>query len=155
MPYIGGVEIDSITSESLKESTQTTDHELEDGEQITDHANNDPIEISIDGVIIDSSDQKLLKLREIRESKTIVSYNYQSRLERMLITSFNPVKSKDIKDGYTFSMTLKQIRLVKAPNVVRVSSGVKKQVKAVTNVGKKNVKTVQKAPAKRVTSKAR
>lgn len=155
MPYIGGVEIESITSESLKENTQTTDHALEDGEQITDHFNNDPIEISIEGYIRDESDEKLLKLRAMREKGTVLSYNYQSRLEKMLITSFTPSKNKDIKNGYLFSMTLKQIKMVKAPSVVRVTKAVKKQSKAVTNKGKKKVKSVQKAPPKKVTSKAR
>src|SRR5690606_824538 len=110
MPYLGDVLIDVIESEDLDESSSTTDHALEDGEQITDHVENDPIVLKISGIIIDPSDEKLLKLRKYRESGEVLSYNYRSRLETVLITSFSSKRDKDIKDGYSFSMTLKQIR---------------------------------------------
>ena len=156
MPYIGGVLIDVITSESLDESSNTTDHALEDGEQITDHVENSPIILSIEGIIIDPSEEKILKLRKMRQSGALFTYNYQSRLEMVLITSFNSKRNKDIKDGYSFTMSLKQIRLVKAPNTIRVTVKVKKQVKAVTKVGKKKVKkSVNKTPVKKVTTKAK
>lgn len=153
MPYLGDILIDVIESEELDESSSTTDHALEDGEQITDHVESDPIVLSISGVIIDPSDEKLLKLREYRQKGEILNYNYRSRLETVLITSFKPKKDKDIKDGYSFSMTLKQIRMAKAPNVIRVSVPVKKQVKPVSKVGKKTVKkSTNKTPQKKVTS---
>lgn len=153
MPYLGDILIDVIESEELDESSSTTDHALEDGEQITDHVENNPIVLSISGVIIDPSDEKLLKLREYRENREILNYNYRSRLETVLITSFKPKKDKNIKDGYSFSMTLKQIRMAKAPNVIRVSVPVKKQVKPVSKVGKKTVKkSTNKTPQKKVTS---
>ncbi|MFD1206633.1 phage baseplate protein [Sporosarcina contaminans] len=154
MPYLGDILIDVIEDEDLDESSSTTDHALEDGEQITDHIENNPIVLNISGVIIDPSDEKLLKLREYRQKGEILNYNYRSRLETVLITSFKPKKNKDIKDGYTFTMTLKQVRMAKAPNVIRVSVPVKKQVKAVTKAGKKTVrKSVNKTPVKKVTSK--
>lgn len=154
MPYLGGVLIDVITSESLGETSKTTDHALEDGEQITDHVENDPITLDLTGIIIDPSDEKLLKLREFRQKGELLFYNYRSRLETVLITSFSSKRDKNIKDGYSFTMTLKQIRMAKAPNVIRVSVPVKRQVKAVTKAGKKTLKkSTNKTPAKSVTSK--
>lgn len=154
MPYLGGILIDVIKSESLSESSTTTDHALEDGEQITDHAKSDPITLSIEGVILDPNDEKLLKLRKMRQEKEILSYNYQSRLENVLITAFNSKKDPGIKDGYTFTMTLKQIGIVKAADTIRVTVPVKKQVKAITKVGKKVAKkSVNKTPVKKVTTK--
>lgn len=150
MPYLGEVLIDIIQSEKLNESSKTTDHALEDGEQITDHVENDPITLDITGIMIDPSDEKLLKLRQYRQEGRLLTYRYISQLETVLITSFATEKDASIVDGYRFSMTLKQIRLAKAPNVIRVSVSVKKQTKAVTNVGRKSVKKVTKAPAKKV-----
>lgn len=156
MPFIGGVEIDVITSENLNESSKTTDHALEDGEQISDHVNADPINLALVGVIIDPNDEKLLKLREFRQKGELLSYNYRNRLETVLITSFNTKRDPSVKDGYSFTMTLKQIRLVKAPNMIRVSVPVKKQVKAITKAGKKSVKkTASKTTTKKVTSKSK
>lgn len=156
MPKIGDVLLDVIKDEDLNESSTTTDHALEDGEQITDHVENDPITLTVTGIVIDRNDTKLLKLRQYRQSGKLLSYNYRSRLETVLITSFNTKKHKDIKDGYDFTMNLKQIKMSKAPNVIRVSVPVKKQVKPITKVGKKTVKkaTTKKAQ-KKVTSKPR
>lgn len=136
MPYLGDVHINVIESESVSESSSTTDHALEDGSQITDHVESDPITIDISGVILDKTDQKLLKLRKYRETGKILTYKYLNRLENVVIVSFKPDFSKDIKDGYKFSMTLKQIRLAKAPNIVSVSKSVARQTKAVANRGR-------------------
>lgn len=156
MPFIGDVLIDIIEREDLNESTDTTDHALEDGEQITDHAYNKPIILNISGVVIDPSDEKLLKIRKYREGKEVISYSYRSRLETVLITAFNSKRDARHADGYTFNMTLKQIRIVKAADVVRVSVPVNKQLKAVTSVGKKKVKkTSSKTSKKKTTTKSK
>lgn len=156
MPYIGDILIDVITSEDLSETSKTTDHALEDGEQITDHVDNEPIILSITGIILDPNDEKRLKLRKFRQEGKLLSYNYQSRLETVLITSFNSSRDASIKDGYTFSMTLKQVRLVKTADTIRVTVKVKKQVKEVSKIGKKKVKkTNSKTTKKKVTSKTK
>lgn len=140
MPMLGDVLIDVIETEDLTETTDTTDHALEDNETIVDHIENKPITLNITGMIIDPTEQKLLKLRKYRRDGKLLNYRYRSRLETVLITSFTPSKSAKTADGYTFSMTLKQIGLVDAPDVIRVSAAVKKQVKPVTKAGKKSVK---------------
>lgn len=153
MPYIGDVLIDVIKDESLSESSSTTDHALEDGEQITDHIEHDPITLNLTGLIVDPGDEKLLKLRKYRQDGKILSYNYRTRLETVVITSFDSDKSKDIRDGYVFTMTLKQIRLSKRAEVIRVTKPTEKQVKAVSNEGKKTVKpAAAKTPPKNPTT---
>lgn len=154
LPMLGDVLIDVVLSEDLAESSSTTDHALEDGEQITDHVNNDPIVLNIEGFIRDSTDQRLLKLRNYREKGKLLSYNYRNRLETVLITSFNSKKDVKVSDGYTFTMTLKQVRLARAPNIVRVSAPVKKQLKTIESVGKKQIKkTVDRTPKVNPTTK--
>jgi hypothetical protein len=139
MPYLGDVFIDSITSVELGESSSTTDHALEDGEQITDHIENAPITLKIEGVILDKTDSKLLKLRNYRQKGEILTFNYQSKLETVVITSFSPSYSKKVKEGYAFNMSLKQIRLAKAPNIINVSTDVARQMNQVANAGRKQL----------------
>lgn len=154
MPFLGDVWIDIVSSENLTESTDTTDHALEDREQVTDHGRNKPIVLNISGFMNDPNDEKLLKLRKYRQERELLSYNYRSRLENVLITSFNPKKDEKTEDGYTFTLSLKQIRLAKSPNIVRVSMPVNKQLKAVESVGKKKVKkTSSKTTKKKTTTK--
>ncbi|NYV64656.1 hypothetical protein HYI36_05260 [Bacillus sp. Gen3] len=140
MPKLGDVLIDSIKSIDLGESSDATDHALEDGEEISDHIKNDPITLNIEGVMLDKNHAKLNKIRKYRQEGKILSFNYRAKLETVVITSFNPNYDSSIKDGYTFSMSLKQIRLAKKPNTVKVSKKVNKQVKKVTNAGRKQLK---------------
>jgi hypothetical protein len=139
MPYLGDVFIDSITSVDPGESSNTTDHALEDGEQISDHINNDPITLKIDGIILDKTDGKLLKLRNYRQKGEILTFNYRYKLETVVVTSFSPKYNSSIRDGYAFSMSLKQIKLAKAPNIINVSQFVKQQVSNVANAGRKQL----------------
>lgn len=137
---LGDVLIDVIESIDYSESSSTTDHALEDGEEMTDHIDNDPITLKIDGIIIDKNDAKKLKLRDYRQKGKILSFNYVSGIKNVVITSFNTNYSKDIKNGYSFSMSLKQIRLVKAPTIVNVNQYVKQQIKVVANAGRQQLK---------------
>lgn len=141
MPYIKDVYIDVITNVSSNESSSTTDHALEDGEQITDHVKSDPITISINGVILDDTEQKVLKLREYREKGEIIDYDYMTSLKMMVITSFNRDYSSEIKDGYAFTMTLKQIQVGKVAKTVNMPPDIARQMREVTNKGRQEAKT--------------
>ncbi len=126
MPYIKDVLIDVITKVSMPESSTTTDHALEDGEQITDHVKSNPITISLTGIILDDTEEKVLKLREYREKGEIIDYDYMTALKHVVITDFSRDYSAEIKDGYAFTMTLKQIKVAKVAKFVSVSVPVKK-----------------------------
>ncbi|RYI25202.1 hypothetical protein EVU96_24875 [Bacillus infantis] len=140
MPNIGDVLIDVISNVRLGENSSTTDHALEDGEQITDHVESSPITLEVEGIILDKADEKLLKIRKYRQTGEILSFNYRSKLQRVVITSFTPEYDKTVKDGYYFSMSLKQIRVAKAPSIINVSKDIKQQVQKVSNAGRKQLK---------------
>lgn len=148
MPYIKDVLIDVITKVSMPESSTTTDHALEDGEQITDHVKNNPITITLTGVILDETEAKVLKLREYREKGTIIDFDYMTKLNHMVITDFNRDYEARVKDGYAFTMTLKQIKVGKVAKFVSVSIQVKKQTKAVTKKGRQQTKKTPTTTAK-------
>lgn len=141
MPFIKDVIIDVITSVSVPETSTTTDHALEDGEQITDHIKSDPITISISGVIHDDTEQKVLKLREYREKGEIIAFDYMTSLKNVVITDFSRDYNASVKDGYAFTMSLKQIKVAKVAKYVSVSPSVERQTKDVTNKGLQQLKT--------------
>ncbi|WP_342441236.1 phage baseplate protein [Lysinibacillus sp. FSL K6-0075] len=148
MPYIKDVLIDVITKVSMPESSTTTDHALEDGEQITDHVKSNPITISLTGVILDETEAKVLKLREYREKGVIIDFDYMTKLNHMVITDFSRDYEARVKDGYAFTMTLKQIKVGKVAKFVSVSIPVKKQTKAVTKKGRQQTKKTPTTTAK-------
>ncbi|OXS74919.1 hypothetical protein B1B04_08505 [Lysinibacillus sp. KCTC 33748] len=148
MPYIKDVLIDVITNINIPESSTTTDHALEDGEQTTDHVISNPITISLTGVILDATEAKVLKLREYREKGVIIDFNYMTALKHVVITDFNRDYEAKIKDGYAFTMTLKQIKVGKVAKYVSVSIPVKKQTKPVTQKGRQQTKKTPTANSK-------
>lgn len=143
MPYIKDILIDVITKVSMPETSTTTDHALEDGEQITDHVKSNPITISITGVILDENEEKVLKLREYREKGEVIDFDYMTSLKHVVITDFSRDYEAKIKDGYAFTMTLKQIKVGKVAKYISVSIPVKQQTKAVTKKGRQQTKKTQ------------
>lgn len=141
MPYIGSVYIDVITEIGVNESSSTTDHALEDGEQITDHVNSNPITISLKGILLDESESKVLQLRKSREKGEILTYNYMTSLTKVVITDFSRDYSAKIKDGYAFTMSLKQIKVTKVAGAASMSPSTKRQVAPVSNQGRQQTQT--------------
>ena len=153
MPYIKDVLIDVITKVSMPESSTTTDHALEDGEQITDHVKSNPITISLTGIILDDTQEKVLKLRKYREAGEIIDFDYMTSLKHVVITDFSHDYEAKIKDGYAFTMTLKQIKVAKVAKFVSVSIPVKKQTKTVSKKGRQQTKKTPTSASKTNKSK--
>lgn len=153
MPYINGVILDVITDVAVSETSETTDHALEDGEQITDHVKANPITITLKGVILDEAESKVLQLRKYREEGEKIAYDYMSPLQNMVITSFGRDYNAKIKDGYAFTMTLKQIRVVKVAAFVSMPVAIKAQTKPVTKKGRQQTKKTVKSTAKTTQTK--
>lgn len=140
MPYIKDILIDVITDVGASESSTTTDHALEDGEQISDHVHSAPITLSLSGTLYGDHEQKVLKLREFREKGEVFTFDYMTNYGNMVITDFKRDYSAKVKDGFNFTMSLKQITLSKVAKTVVVKAPVKKQTKAVTKKGRQQPK---------------
>lgn len=138
MPIIAGVTIDVIADISFSETSTSTDHALEDKSQITDHVRSDPITISLSGLILKEAETKVLTLLQTREKGTIFDFDYMTGLTSVIITKFDRDYNAKVKDGYAFTMELKQIKTVKggAVGAVKTSKEVSEQVNKVTNVGR-------------------
>ena len=148
MPYIKDILIEVITDVSVSESSTTTDHALEDGEQISDHVHSAPLTLSISGTIYGDYEQKALKLREYRENGEVFTFDYMTNYGNVVIIDFKRDYSVNIKDGYAFTMSLKQIKVAKVAKTAVVKAPVKKQTKAVTKKGRQQPKKTAISTAK-------
>jgi hypothetical protein len=110
---LGGVDI-FVTNEDLNLSNQITDKPVEEGANISDHINQDPLTINVAFTVVENAKGKAKQLRELRDAKEV--YTYQGvdfSFENMGIDSLNIPRNKEIKDGFSTTMKLKQIKLIK------------------------------------------
>ena len=144
---IGGFEIDAFISETYNFSNNVTAFPVEDGSTVNDHVISEAVEISIqafigkakfetwDGDIPESIDDlpaedpkarvkqayfELLRLKEDRQPLTVV-LGLDTFLN-MIITSFEI--ARDVRTGadLPFSMTFKQVRIIKSETTTINSS---------------------------------
>lgn len=153
MPYIKDILIDVITDVGVSESSTSTDHALEDGEQISDHVHSDPITLSLSGTLYGDHEQKVLKLREFREKGEVFTFDYMTNYGNVIILDFNRDYTSSVKDGFNFTMSLKQIKLAKVAKTVAVKVPVKRQTKTVTKKGRTQPKKTPKSTSKATTNK--
>ena len=153
MPYIKDILIDVITDVGVSESSATTDHALEDGEQISDHIHSAPITLSLSGTLYGDHEQKVFKLREFREKGEIFTFDYMTNYGNVVIVDFSRDYTSSVKDGFNFTMSLKQIKLAKVAKSVAVKIPVKRQTKAVTKKGRTQPKKTASSTSKATKNK--
>ena len=104
-------------NESWDEGVESTSHPVEKGLDITDTIHKKPIELSISGEIVDYGDVKamsaLTKLKELKNSGSLITYTGRRAAKNLQIQSFNYKFSNEIWGGCTFSMTLKEVKIAK------------------------------------------
>ena len=98
-----------VEKESESYSSSITSNPVEDGADINDHVNNAQGQLSISGTII-GGDSAIRKLKQMRESRDILTYIGVTRMTGLVITSLKFDRSYKNKNGAAFSLTLKQIR---------------------------------------------
>ena len=93
-----------VEKESESYSSSITSNPVEDGADINDHVNNAQGQLSISGTIV-GGDSAIRKLKQMRESRDILTYIGVTRMTGLVID-----RSYKNKNGAAFSLTLKQIR---------------------------------------------
>lgn len=135
---IGDIEISVVSSENLSNRALVTEKPVEKGENVVDHTKKQPISIDLVGVIVgDDAWDKLSKLMKLQKDGTLIKYIHRNALDNMVIEEINSVHGTKIKNGFTFNIRLKQIRIATAKEVeIKVASPkAKTQVKQKTNNG--------------------
>lgn len=135
---IGDIEISVVSSESLSNRALVTEKPVEKGENVVDHTKKQPISIDLVGVIVgDDAWDKLNKLMKLQKDGTLIKYIHRNALDNMVIEEINSVHDTKTRNGFTFNIRLKQIRIATAKEVeIKITSPkAKTQVKPKTNNG--------------------
>lgn len=159
---LGGVLIDTVTSESIKFDADISEHSVERGQDISDHTKNKAMEVDFAGVLIGKdANTRLQLLKKYQRESTLIYCSSRNTYGNMFIRSISPDYSYRNKDGFAFSMVLRQVRIVSGKTVVvkivnpttkKASSKIKAKVKKKTNNGRqqpKNKKVSKPAPKKK------
>lgn len=132
---LGSVYIDMVETESVSYSSSATDNALEDNSAISDHVTNNPTTLSISGFILDEDNTKIKQLNKYRTDATIFDWANVEVLRGVVIEDISPEYTAEIKGGYRYSMSLKQVVTVKR-SVKAVTSGqVARMTKNKQNLG--------------------
>jgi hypothetical protein len=105
---IGNVKV-TITSESPTHSNKITDRPVEGG-VVVDNISRNPLTLSISGVVTEGGFEALKQLRAYVNGGEIVKYSGRNVFGNMVIESLNTTHGANIKGGFGFSASLKQIK---------------------------------------------
>lgn len=141
---IGFVYFSVIESDDISISADVTDNPVESGQDVSDHVEPKPDKISIKGVIVgEDAPRKWTMLKNFNKNGTLLKYINRVIYDNVVIQDFNPVHSGDIRNGYKFSMSLKNVRIATPREVaiMNVPPSAQTKAKGVQNAGKKQPKS--------------
>lgn len=116
MAFINGIYV-FVQDENLVHDAESTTHPVETGIDITDHVKLNPIEISINGKIVDYGERKasdiLADLKLLQKTGSVITYTGRNAETNLQIQSFNTSHPNTNTGGCDFSMTLKEVDFAK------------------------------------------
>jgi len=115
---LGDVFLTVVEEEEYNYSNDITERAMEDGSKVTYHAKSNLITINISGIIKAKGiypQEELTKLRMYCLNRDVLKYTGIQNFGSVMIESFSNVH--DIKNGISFDMTLKEIRIVKKTSI--------------------------------------
>lgn len=152
-----------VTKESVKDSISASEHPVEKGLSLTDNVKRSPVELSLTGEFVaygavKKKDKKgkvvkdkkgntvyapehtahdiYKKLRTYMRKGKLVKYQGRKTISSVLITDIQTEYTSEIAGGFSFTMTLKEIRVAKKAYVKKKSKNAGTQ-----QVKKNNTKT--------------
>ncbi len=134
MYKIGDVVV-HITDETEGKFSEVTERPVESG-AITDNVKRMPDTVELTGTVTSDGWAKKQVLDRYQEEGTLITYSGKATYENMVIESFDTDYISDNKDGFDFSMTLKEVRITGTVIVdYSVAEDIQSQIKAITNAG--------------------
>ena len=147
---LGDIEFSVVEEEKPRDTVTITDHPVEKGQDVSDHVKQESSIIDILGIIVgDDAAEKLNKLQKYQKEGKLLSYVGRNVYSNMAIQTLDRNHGKDVRNGFAYNITLKQVRLstakevelqVVSPVTKQPTPQVKTQVKKVTNNGKQQPK---------------
>ena len=144
---LGDVEFSVVESESPERTNEITEKPVEQGANIADHVRPMPLVFAINGVVTGpDAAQKLSQLSRYRENAVRLTYVGRNLIRDLIIESLTTNHAVKIRDGFSFDLILKQVRIAVPRTAVYVgpdpagsavvgAAGTSAQNKAVQNKG--------------------
>lgn len=141
---LGDIEFTVIEDENPTDSVEITDNPVENGQDVSDHVKQEASIINIQGQMIgDDAADKLRMLREHMNNGELLTYVGRNIYSNMAIKNINRNHGVQIRNGFAFNITLKQVRIANSKEVdikVNLSKKAATKVKSKTNNGKQQPK---------------
>lgn len=155
MAQLGQVFLNAVYADAPSRSVKITSRAVESGESVTDHVQKEQTSFSISGIITGKdSVTRMKKLEKYMYSGQVLNYTNRITASSVVIESFGSNHGVETKGGFTFDITLKQIKIAKATTVktLVLPKSVRVKVKTKTKKGTQQKQTASKI--KKTTKKA-
>ncbi|PZD96401.1 hypothetical protein DNH61_07780 [Paenibacillus sambharensis] len=130
-----------VESEEPSYENQATEQPVEKGVNLTDHVQRLARKLSIKGIVAGpGASRKRAYLIQASDSGKVVYYSGRNTF-RGVITGLTTGHTSSIADGFTFSMTLREIRVASSSTVSQLPLAIRSQVSPVTSSGTKQTKS--------------
>lgn len=118
---LGTIEFGVVSEERPDFVSDVTEHPIEDGRLIADHTTLRPVNLAIDGVVAGPGTAGILDaIRSWREDRLLVTYSGRGIYRDFIIKEFRPTEDAEVGDGFRFTMTLREVRIVSPATILRV-----------------------------------
>jgi hypothetical protein len=106
------IEFTVVESENPTRTNQVTDNPVEQGVNIADHVKSDPLQFTFTGAITgDDAGIKYSRLVQMRDNRELLTYIGRNIVLNCVIESLSTTHDNTIRNGFTLSINLKQIRV--------------------------------------------
>jgi LysM repeat protein len=112
-----GSQLVMVEKETSNNDAELGEQPVEEGLPLTDHSREKPISLSINGKIIRETDAQAKSVTDAinnyKKKKQKISYEGRRIYHNMMIETFQLSTDKSTANGYSFTMTLREIRIAK------------------------------------------
>jgi hypothetical protein len=130
-----------VESEDPQYGVDVTDQPVETGINLTDHVRRKPIGFAISGFIVGPDAAQIrATLIKYMETGELVYFDGRNAFKG-LITDISTKHDYKVANGYSFTMSLKEIRIAQSSYTLNLPQPVKLQVAPVVSAGRKQTKT--------------
>lgn len=106
-----------VNEEDTTADVNIPSHKVEKGINLSDHVEREPIVVQLSGLLVRATKKEvesLIKnLLNIEKNGTLVTYTGRRIYTNMMLSNLNFKADSSIKNGFTFSCTLTEVRIAK------------------------------------------
>lgn len=115
MPLLNGMYI-FVSEEQIANGVQVPEHPVEKGLNLTDYVRPNAMQLTLTGEIVgDNATDTVEKIKKIQRAGAFVDYSGCNLVENAIISDFSTGNTNEIAGGYSFSMTIREIRIAGSP----------------------------------------